>query len=83
LRIVIASPAKSGVAIHLDCFVTVLSAVPANEHKVVIAKEACRLRQSTEILRMDGHVAALLAMTMVEVHSSYHRTGRRWSRLSR
>ena len=37
----------------------------AKEHKFVIAKEAYRLRQSTKIFHMDGHVAALLAMTML------------------
>src|SRR5688500_16135783 len=41
----------------------------ANELMFVIAKEACRLRQSTEIFQMDGHVAALLAMTMLESSS--------------
>ena len=39
---------------------------PANEHLFVIAKEACRLWQSTKIFQMDGHVAALLAMTVLE-----------------
>jgi hypothetical protein len=38
---------------------------PANALKFVIAKEACRLRQSTAAIdQLDHHVASLLAMTI-------------------
>src|SRR5687768_12036853 len=42
---------------------SILSKNQGNELMFVIAKEACRLWQSTEIFQMDRHVASLLAMT--------------------
>ena len=50
---------------------------PANELKFVHCEGGFpTLRQSTKIFQLDGHVAALLAMTMLEVHRSSHRTFR-------
>src|SRR5687768_12752978 len=66
-----------------DCGYTPNTSDESRSLMAVIAKEASRLRQSTNIFLRDGHVASLLAMTRLKCSSVLQRAAWRSFELSR